>query len=105
MTKIKYFNILKIKIGYNVKRYSYFDAHNVVDEVQKDVIKFCRQSMTLSGKCQNSPTCFEVFNAKYGASAITHNCTCQDGNSNKHICSCCINCVYTDGKNRCSNSK
>jgi hypothetical protein len=81
--------------------YSYFDAYNIVDKGQKDVIKFCRQSTILSGKCQNSPTCFEVFNAKYGASAITHNCTCKDANSDNHICSCCINCVYTDGKTPC----
>lgn len=56
--------------------------------------------MTLSGNCQNSPTCFTVFNAKYGASATTHNCNCQDAGKS-HTCSCCINCDYTDGKTPC----
>ncbi|WJX70724.1 hypothetical protein P8452_54799 [Trifolium repens] len=80
--------------------FALFNLNYGSDVVQKDDIKFCRQSMTLNGKCQNSPTCFEVFNVKYGASATTHQCSCQDA-GNSHTCSCCINCVFTDGKTPC----
>ncbi|CAJ2672583.1 unnamed protein product [Trifolium pratense] len=80
--------------------FALFNLNYGSDVVQKDDFKFCRQSMTLSGNCQNSPTCFTVFNAKYGASATTHNCNCQDAGKS-HTCSCCINCDYTDGKTPC----
>ncbi|KEH25187.1 SCR-like protein [Medicago truncatula] len=87
-----------------------------------DFIHLCQQSMTLSGQChESSPseydiewtmlhmdqstfalvTCFDVFNTKYGASAMAQRCTCQNLSQDKHICSCCINCEHTDGKSRC----
>lgn len=109
-------SMFSIKMTCEIIWYSYLYVYNVVGVIQKDdLIHFCHQNMTLSGQCHESPpsklhmdqgnfplvTCFDVFNAKYGASAMTQRCTCQNLPQNKHTCSCCINCIYTDGKSRC----
>lgn len=72
-----------------------------------DPLRLCHESMTLGGKCSSSSgfspsSCFGAFNSKYGASAVTQNCSCKDNNNNTHVCTCCINCVYSSTKNYCS---
>ncbi|KAI8011801.1 hypothetical protein LOK49_LG06G02353 [Camellia lanceoleosa] len=72
-------------------------------------VQFCSQSLKLPGTCGPNATydCFLAWNAKCGASAITHDCTCAPAAGNQHYCTCqvvCGQCLPANASNTTSTS-
>ncbi|KAL7251167.1 hypothetical protein ACSBR1_013072 [Camellia fascicularis] len=65
--------------------------------------------MKLTGTCGPNATydCFLAWNAKCGASAMTHGCTCAPAAENQHSCTCqvvCGQCLAPNASNATSTS-
>ncbi|GMI97492.1 SCR-like 11 [Hibiscus trionum] len=57
-------------------------------------LKFCPTELKIPGQCGSRGIyeCYIAVNAKFGAAAMTKNCSCQPLSNNEQDCKCLIVC-------------